>query len=223
MRYLSTIFFLLIFLGRSFSQELQWPVLLDGCKNFEIGTNFTSLSINGVFLKDSIMDSRILQKGINYLSGYSKDDLFFHARFYSDQTYDTLEIPRLRIQYSGGMHSMKLNYVNCGELVEGKFSETWKNGNLKFEGTFKNGKPVIFNQFDPNGTILSTDYYRTDGSVLLKSEYYGSDSKLEWYMIYKFDKIKVYDAKYKRVKKRHLKTFLESIEWRPTIPIYAGG
>ena len=207
---------------KSFAQAFGEIVFLDGCKSFEVIDSVRFLSVNGKDLEGGVKNSHLITEGINHIHGYLPAGLNFNIWFYSDESFDTLEVPKLRIEYQGGMHNMKLRYTSCGEVLNSKFEESWRDGSIKFKGEFKSGFPIIFEQFDRNGQLLSKDEYSSSNFHLLKSEYYNGEGSLLWYMVYGRKKIKIYDFEGKRLKGKDLEAFLNEIEWRPTVPIYSG-
>ncbi|WP_339607127.1 hypothetical protein [uncultured Roseivirga sp.] len=222
MKCLSTIFLILIFLEKSFSQGVELPVFLDGCKSFKVADSVNLVTLNGEYLVNSKFKTLLNEKGVNYLRGNTKEGSF-NIRFYSEESFDTLEIPKLKMQRARRIimhHSPELFFINCGEIINGDFIETWQNGNLRHEGVFENGKPKVFKQYNQKGTIISIDYYHPKKVELNKSEYYDSYGLLEWYILYGSKKSRVFDDKGKRVRKKHLKNFLEEVNRSLILPIY---
>lgn len=216
------VLFLLFSYTISLAQTKEEIVFLDGCKNFEQIDSIMFSSINGKALEGNIKNSDLITEGINHIDGYLTDGLNFNIWFYSDESFDTLEVPRLRIEYYGGMHNMKLRYTDCGEVLNSKFEESWRDGKTKFRGEFKSGFPIIFEQFNRNGQLILRNEYSLSNFDLLKSEYYNGEGALLWFMVYGRKKIKVYDFDGKRLRRKDLEAFFSEIEWRPTIPVYSG-
>ncbi|KOF03720.1 hypothetical protein OB69_05380 [Roseivirga seohaensis subsp. aquiponti] len=161
-----------MFLGKSFSQEVELPVFLDGCKNFEKADSLMFLTVNGEATGRVSFKESLVNEGINFISGSNQNGLEFTVWFYSDESLDTLELPRFRIQYTGGMHNMSYKHMYCDDVADGLIVDLSKKGVKKLEGNFSQGKPLWLSTFNQEGKLFLKEYYYRKTHLLKRIEYY---------------------------------------------------
>jgi hypothetical protein len=65
------------------------------------------------------------------------------------------------------------SFYCCGALCNGKVIDYYKKNQIRFEGTFKNGRPVgTLKWYDPDGKLSEVEKYKKNGR--LKKEHFYS-------------------------------------------------
>lgn len=132
----------------------------------------------------------------------------------SSAVNDTINIPRILyvseklnddFEYRNETES---KYYNCQNVCENYEVDYFKNGKIRFEGEFKNGKPIWNSEFQRDGSYIKFFYDNLDRWT--KWEYYDENGNLTEYFIniYKRNKRirKTYNSKGKLIEKKKFKT-----------------
>jgi len=106
----------------------------------------------------------------------------------SPKQIDTLYIPAIKFTWDGVLHSRYWNYFNCDKLCDGVETDLFPNGRKRFEGEFKEGKPIHLIEYRMDGT-KETEFWYVQGTQLYKRvDYFDEFGKLDEYDIYKNEK-----------------------------------
>ena len=127
---------------------------------------------------------------------------------------DTISIPR--IQYVseklnddfGYDNEFEPKYYNCQYVCENYEVDYFKNGKIRFEGEFKNGKPIWNKEYRRDGSYIK--FFYDNLGRWTKWEYYDKNGNLTEYFIniYKRNKRirKTYNSKGKLIEKKVFRT-----------------
>ena len=106
-------------------------------------------------------------------------------------------------------YAQEINKVDAAGKKQGVWKKTYSNGALRYEGAFKNDKPIgEFKYYYPSGEIKAVIKYRTDGSsyaktyqlngkLLSEGKYIGKKRDSTWIFYSDIDGKKVSEKNYK--------------------------
>ncbi|WP_124981260.1 hypothetical protein [Nonlabens xiamenensis] len=122
---------------------------------------------------------------------------------------DTISIPRIQyvseklnddFQYK---NEIEPKYYNCQNVCDNYEVDYFKNGKIRFEGKFKNGKPIWNSEYQRDGSYIKYHYDKLDRWY--KWEYYDQNGNLIKYLknIYRKKNWiqKIYDSQGKLISK----------------------
>ncbi|QNM87102.1 hypothetical protein H9W90_10395 [Polaribacter pectinis] len=200
--------FLLIFSYSSFSQndgkEKLNLVFYDNCSNKIIEPEFEIESLPEINYKAITI---FVNRG-NLIGEYS---------IILEKKKDTIRIPKILFSFGNELHSKRWNYMNCEKVCDGTETDFNSNGNKRFEGIFKNGKPIEIINYRQNGELLTQTFYENLTLNYKRVNYFNENGELTYYEIYKNKKrkttIKTFDKKGKLINRTIEKKHIEKTKW----------
>jgi hypothetical protein len=130
---------------------------------------------------------------------------------------DTIRIPKILFSFGNELHSKRWNYMKCEKVCDGTETDFYSNGNKRFEGIFKNGKPIEIINYRQNGELLTQTFYENLTLNYKRVNYFNENGELTDYEIYKNKKrktiIKTFDKKGKLINRKIEKKHIEKTKW----------
>ena len=102
-----------------------------------------------------------------------------------EQKPDTIFIPKILFSSGEELHTQRWNYFFCNEIAHGKLMDYYASGNKRLEGDFKNGKPIEFMLFRPDGTLESQEIFVPGTMNYKRINYFDDEGNLMEYELYK--------------------------------------
>ena len=218
MKYFLTIILLTLFISNKGEIEVEYHFenqcgleINNDSISFELQNLKTMESYYSENSKVNIPNSGTYELFVTINNGKTEKSFAEIIEFTNSPTVnDTITIPRILyvseklnddFQYK---NVIEPKYYNCQKVCENYEVDYFKNGKIRFEGEFKNGKPIWNSEFQRNGTYIK--FFYDNLGRWTKWEYYDKNGNLNEYFIniYKKNKRirKTYNSKGKLIEKK---------------------
>ena len=177
-KYYTKLIVLTIFLSATISstaQEIRYELFVNNkCKDSIFKLNFFTLSKNGInYHCDNEDGILVLKEKGKYLIStiYFDEERNIEFKDYGFIS-DTINLKSVEKCYEPTSSPRFSGFCCCDSLCDGAKIDYYKNGNIRVQGTFKNGKAIgkVY-YYHQNGKIRLIEKYNKKGSFLRRREF----------------------------------------------------